>query len=112
FRRAWDASSDDFERCIAAHYVARHQDDPLDTLRWNERALALADAVGDERVQGFYPSLYLNVGASHERLGDAAEARRWFERAAALLDTLPDGPYGQVVRRGVGAGLERTAAAG
>lgn len=108
FRRAWEARSDDFEGCIAAHYVARHHDDPAETLRWNELAVTLADAVGDERVHGFYPSLYLNVGASHERLGDAAAARRWFERAAALLDSVPAGGYHDVVRQGVTAGIDRT----
>jgi rifampin ADP-ribosylating transferase len=25
FAVSWDGSSDDFERCIASHYVARHQ---------------------------------------------------------------------------------------
>lgn len=108
FLRAWDARTDDFEGCVAAHYVARHQDDPRETLRWNELAVTLADAVGDERVRGFYPSLYLNVGAAHERLGDVAEASRWFERAAAHLDAVPAGPYRDVVANGVAAGVDRT----
>ena len=35
FLSAWEQCGNDFERCIAAHYVARHQKDPLETLRWN-----------------------------------------------------------------------------
>jgi hypothetical protein len=31
FLSAWNESTDDFERCIAAHYVARHQKNPVDT---------------------------------------------------------------------------------
>ncbi len=62
--QAWEASTDDFEACIAAHYLARHQDSPVDTLRWNHEAVTRADAVGDERVREFYPSLYLSMGYS------------------------------------------------
>jgi len=62
FLSAWNESTDDFERCIAAHYVARHRKNPVDTLMWNQRSLDLADAVADDRVREFYPSLYLNMG--------------------------------------------------
>jgi Flp pilus assembly protein TadD len=46
--------------------------------------LEKAEAVGDERVQDFYPSLYLNLGHSYELVGDQAEAQRYFELAAKL----------------------------
>lgn len=84
YQEAWTAARDDFEACIAAHYMARHQADPHDKLRWNQEALVRAEAVGDERVDNFYPSLYLNLGQSYEALGDLAEARRYYELAAAL----------------------------
>ncbi len=69
FKRAWDQSSDDFESCIAAHYLARHQESAQDGLAWNEEAVRRAEACGDERVAEFFPSLYLNLGYSHEVLG-------------------------------------------
>jgi hypothetical protein len=81
---AWAIAQDDFEACVAAHYVARHQTSPQDTLHWNQEALARADAVGDDRVRSFYPSLYLNLGCSHEVLGDQPEARRYYQLAADL----------------------------
>lgn len=28
FEQAWEIAGDDYERCIAAHYLARHQDGP------------------------------------------------------------------------------------
>ena len=82
--RAWEAAQDDYEACVAAHYVARHQAQPQDTFTWNQVALERAEAVGDERVQGFYPSLYLNMGHSYELLGNQEEARRYYDLAAAL----------------------------
>jgi hypothetical protein len=47
--------------------------------------------VGDDRVRGFYPSLYLNLGRSHEVLGHPAEASRYYELAAEGLDVVPAG---------------------
>ena len=84
FTQAWEASKDDFDACVAAHYVARYQTSPQDTLHWNQEALARADAVGDDRVQSFYPSLYLNMGHSYEVLGNQAEAKRYYDLAAEL----------------------------
>ncbi len=89
--QAWEASRDDYDACIAAHYVARHQATPQDTLSWNLEALARADEVGDDRVQSFYPSLYVNLGHSYEMLGNQAEARRYYKLAADLGLVHPGG---------------------
>lgn len=110
FVRAWELSADDYDASIAAHFVARHQPTPEETLRWNQEALARADAVADDRVRGFYPSLYLNLGHSHEQLGDLDEARRFYELAAAAATDLPPGPYGDTVRDGIARGRQRVAA--
>lgn len=107
FTRAWDAHRDDYEACIAAHYLARHQDNPLEVLHWNQLALEHAEAAGDESVLGFYASLYLNLGWSHEVLGDLGKARRCYELAAARLGDVPDGPYREVVAGGISAGKAR-----
>jgi len=84
YQQAWDLHADDYEACVAAHYMARFQDIPEETLRWNQIALERAYAVSDERVTEFYPSLYLNLGRSHEVLGDQMEAQRYYELAAEL----------------------------
>lgn len=84
FRQAWDEARDDYEACIAAHYMARFQESPEEIFYWNREALARAERVGDIRVQGFYPSLYVNMGHAHELLGHAEEAKRFFDLAAKL----------------------------
>ena len=108
FAQAWQAAADDYEACVAAHFVARHQADPRDALRWNQVALARAQAVPGERVRGFYPSLYLNLGYAYENVGDMDNARQHYALAAERLVDLDDGPYAEVVRGGVAAGLART----
>ena len=84
YEQAWAARTDEYTACIAAHYVARFQADPAETLHWNQLALHHAESVNDERVTAFYPSLYVNLGRSHEVLGDHAEAKRYYDLAAAL----------------------------
>jgi hypothetical protein len=87
YQRAWEAARNDYEACIAAHYVARFQDGDLDTLRWNEVALARAEAAkagGDGRVTSFFPSFYLSLGKAHEKLGNEARARHFYSLAQAL----------------------------
>ncbi len=81
---AWEAATDDFGACVAAHYMARCQPDAQARLHWNQIALARAEAVGDERVQPFMPSLFVNLGYSYEELGQHEAAQHYYERAAAL----------------------------
>ncbi|PRY22898.1 hypothetical protein [Pseudosporangium ferrugineum] len=107
FEQAWAARTDDYDACVAAHYLARRQDDPAEILRWNQEALRHADAVGDERVAPFYPSLLVGVASAHEQLGDAAAARVAFERAAEYVGVLPADEYGEQLRAAVTDGLRR-----
>jgi tetratricopeptide (TPR) repeat protein len=105
FRQAWYAATDDYEACIAAHYLARHQNTPEDTLRWNKECLDRADRVGDDRVRGFYPSLHLNMARAHSELGNPDSAREHFRHAAERIQDAPAGPYRDGMRFAIAAGL-------
>ena len=107
FLQAWESRGDDFEACIAAHFVARHQTSPEETLRWNLLALTHAEAVGDERVAGFYPSLYLNLGWSYEQLTNIVAAKYYYAMADAQAKQLSGDRYGTIVRDAVARGQER-----
>lgn len=84
YQQAWNLHTDDYEACIAAHYVARFQATPEESLRWNQIALKHADMVSDDRAKEFYPSLYLNLGRSHEILGNHVEMQKYYDLAAQL----------------------------
>lgn len=107
FEQAWSEATDDYQACIAAHYLARQQESDDETFHWNQEALRRAEAANDERVESFYPSLYLNMWKSHEEAGDLEEARRYYELAAERLGEVPEGEYGDVVREGVARALKR-----
>jgi hypothetical protein len=101
FERAWAARRDDYDACIAAHFLARHQNSPEATLHWNATAVRYAMAVGDGRAAGFLASLYLNLGDSLirlERRDDAIEAAR---HAREHLDSVPSGEYRDFVKYGI-----------
>lgn len=84
YQKAWDTASNHYEYCIAAHYVARFQPTPQETLRWNQTALEHAGKANPDEIKEFLPSLYLNLGQSHEALGNQPEAQRYFDLAASL----------------------------
>ena len=91
YLQAWETRTDDYEACIAAHYVARFQKTPEETLHWNQVALEHANTVDDERVKDFYPSLYVNLGQSCEALDDQVNAQKYYQLAADLgLTHQPD----------------------
>jgi hypothetical protein len=107
FAQAWDTRTDEYEACVAAHYVARHQPTPEDTLAWNQTALDCAGRVTDEQIRQFYPSLYHNLGKSYEDLGNRDDAKRYYRLASDCTGALPEGPYGDMVRTAIEAALAR-----
>lgn len=108
FEQAWSIRRDDYDACIAAHYVALHKTLAEERLVWNRAAIDHARAVNDERVRGFLPSLYLNLGKAYEDLDFVAEARRCYALAERGLADLPPGGYADMVRRGIAEGRART----
>jgi hypothetical protein len=84
YQKAWGSVRDDFDACVAAHYMARQQVDPNDIFHWNQLALQKALSLTDHRAVSFLPSLYLNMGQSYELLGNMEEANRYYELASDL----------------------------
>ncbi len=107
FEQAWALRRDDYDACIAAHFIARHQPTVAATLEWNQLALRHADAVTDDRVRPFMASLLLNLGDSLLASGQVAEARRAGERALAAVADLPEDGYQAHVSRGIDRLLRR-----
>ena len=101
FERAWAARRDDFDAAIAAHFLARHQPTPADTLHWNAMAVRHAEAVADGSAAAFLASLYLNLGDAQANVGDRAEAAASARRAAEHLTALPPGGYRDFVALGI-----------
>jgi tetratricopeptide (TPR) repeat protein len=84
YAKAWDCATDDYEKCIAAHYVGHLSQPPTDTLFWHKTALAHASKAEAAQVESFMPSLYINLGHAYEQMGEADQAKHFYALAAAL----------------------------
>lgn len=101
FLQAWNevtnlstGSGHDFEKFLAAYYVARHQKTSLDTLTWLETSLQFALKVNDDGVKSALPSLYLKIAKCYEDLSDNDKAKKNHELAIVLKNNPSDkGPF-------------------
>ncbi|GAL86147.1 rifampin ADP-ribosyl transferase [Sporocytophaga myxococcoides] len=107
FQMAWDDAINNLEKFTSAHYIARHQRNISEKLKWDEIALVLALKVNDENVKGLYPSLYLNIGKCHEDLNDIDNAKKNYELAHSFIHFLPDDGYGKMIKDGIMNGIAR-----
>jgi hypothetical protein len=112
FEQAWAARRDDYDACVAAHFLARHQPTPADTLRWNALAVQHARAVPDGRADGFLASLHLNLGDAHAALGQLEAAAEAARLAARHLGDVPSGGYRDFVAMGIRRLAQRLGVAG
>lgn len=94
FLKAWSEATDDFERFIAAYYVARHQKNISDKLKWLETSLQFALKLNDDAVKSAYPSLYLNIAKCYEELYESDKAKKNYELSNLYKVTPSDkGPF-------------------
>ncbi|MEV4826848.1 tetratricopeptide repeat protein [Micromonospora sp. CA-248260] len=114
FAQIWDEiggeQGDPLHVCVLAHSMADVQDDVHQELIWDQRALAAADLLTDDRVAqagvpmsvaGLYPSLHLNLGECYRKLGDLGRARECLQRAQAGIGALGDDDYAQLIKGGL-----------
>jgi rifampin ADP-ribosylating transferase len=94
FLQAWNEATNDFEKFTAAYYVARHQKDVRDRLKWLETALQFALKINDVTVKAAFPSLYSNIAKCYEVLSDFDKAKKNHELANSFTDKPSDnGPF-------------------
>lgn len=94
FLQAWNEAGNDFEKFIAAHFVARYQQDTRDKLTWLHTALQRGLSVNSDAVKSALPSLYTNMAQCYADLGDAGNENKYRGLAASAVEQLPDkGPF-------------------
>jgi hypothetical protein len=94
FLQAWDEATNDFEKFIAAYYVARHQKNPSGKIQWIETALRFAFKLNNDTVKAAFPLLYSNLAKSYEESGDPGNAKKNYELAGSFTDDPSDkGPF-------------------
>lgn len=94
FVQAWNESTNDFEKFMASHFVARHQKTVIDKIAWLETCLALALKINNESVKSALPPLYSNISKCYADLNDPGKAKQNLDLANSIDDTPADkGPF-------------------
>ena len=94
FLQAWNESTNDFEKFIAAFYVARQQKSASEKLEWLDSALQHALRINDVSAATALPSLYSNIARCYEDLGDVDNARKNNDLATSSRNNPADpGPF-------------------
>lgn len=94
FLQAWNEATNDFEKFIAAYYVARHQKNISDNLKWLETTLQFALKINNDNVNGAFPTLYSNIAKCYEKLGDFDNAKKNLELSISFAGKISDkGPF-------------------
>ncbi|HEX5111200.1 MAG TPA: NAD(+)--rifampin ADP-ribosyltransferase [Saprospiraceae bacterium] len=94
FMQAWKEATNDFEKFLAAHFMARQQKDVRDKLHWLETALQHALSINDVAVNSTLPSLYTKMSECYALLGNAAKAKKKQELAFSSAEKSFDpGPF-------------------
>lgn len=94
FLQAWDEATNDFEKFLAAHFVARHQNKVPDKLSWLETALKYGLKINDDSVKSAFPSLYSKIAECYEELNDTENADKHYNLAYSFKGNPSDrGPF-------------------
>ena len=94
FIQAWNEATNDLEKFLAAHYIARQQKKGPDQLKWLETALQCALKINDDTVKSAFPALYSKIAKCYEDLGDTANAKKNHELAMSFKNNPSDkGPF-------------------
>lgn len=94
FLKAWNETENDFERYLAAYYVARQQIAVADRLKWLESALRFAKTVNSPAVISAFPNLYSKIAECYEEMGEKENAKLNRDLAASFTGNPTDeGPF-------------------
>lgn len=94
FLQAWDSAAGDFEKFLAAWFLARTQPAAYGKILWYERALELASRIDNDAVKSAFPSLHRNLSKCYEEAGDFEKAAAHQELALAYVSQPTDsGPF-------------------
>jgi len=110
FLQAWNEAANDFEKFLAAWFVARRQPDAVNRLTWYETALGLAVKVHNDAVKAALPLLHEKMADCYAVLGNMEQSKRQQELALAAVSPPSDkGPFYHGTRAALKVGDELTA---
>src|SRR4051812_33163654 len=77
FLQGWIEATNDFEKYLAAYFMARQQTDVSAKLKWFETALRHASTIESHSIRSALPSIYSSIATCYESLNDVASAEKY-----------------------------------
>jgi len=108
YLKAWEVVRNEYDAANAAHFLARSETNPKESLKWDLESLRYADLADTEKLRTSYPSFLVNAGISYEELGDFPNAKRYYDLAMEKIEDLPEDEYGREVKESVVEAMERS----
>ncbi|MBI1184052.1 NAD(+)--rifampin ADP-ribosyltransferase [bacterium] len=94
FFHAWEQATHDFEKFLAANYLAGTQANNQQELHWLLQAAHCAQQVDDLAARSAYPALFTKIATVYEKLNDAKNAEKYLEMAHRSKNVTTDkGPF-------------------
>jgi rifampin ADP-ribosylating transferase len=94
FLQAWNEATNDFEKYLAAYFMARQQTDISAKLKWFETAVRHAQRADNHSASSALPSIYSNIASCYESLNDVASAEKYSELGiSARRNPTDKGPF-------------------
>lgn len=94
FLQSWNESTNDFEKFLAAHYIARQQTTVANKLHWLKTKLQYALKINDDAVRSAFPSLYSDMAKCYEELNNLPKAKAYADLAVSCKNNPSDkGPF-------------------
>lgn len=94
FLKAWSETTVDFEKFLVAYYVARHQNDVSDKLKWYQTALQFALSTDNYAAKSAFATLYANIARCYDEMGYVDSAKKNHELATSFTGKpSDDGPF-------------------
>lgn len=94
FLQAWKEGTTDLDKFLAAHYIARHQNNVSDRLAWSKTALQFAQKIDSALIQSAFPALYENIGDCYQELKNPDKASEYYSLADSFRKQPADqGPF-------------------
>lgn len=94
FHQSWTEAGNDFEKFLAAYFIARHQKEPAEKLHWLQIELEYALKVNDDSVKECFVNLYTSIAKCYQQLGDITSSNKNLELAEGYKGNPSDkGPF-------------------
>ncbi len=94
FNKALNDAENDFEKYLAAYFIAKNKQDNLEKLEWFKKSLNIALTINDISVTSALPRIYRDISECYEKISDFNNSKKYSELSQQYNSGLSEtGPF-------------------